>query len=570
MSPQPEPADPVQPRYLRLVRALGPHVVEICLSSLLINGCGLLMPVFSMLVYDKVVGNGNNETLWALATGMLLVLLLEFCLRLIRGYSVERLAAIADIRMDARMFDRLLEANPARTAGAGVLMSRYRDSTGARDALFSQYAVLAADLPFLLLFLGALAFMGGPLVLVAVVSAVPLLAGQWLLYRPQRDYGVLGQTATAGKTGLLAMLVGGLPYFQTTPLRHTLADRWETQASEAALLRGRQRYWQTLAQSWAGLCIGLASVALLVAGVYRIEAGAMSVGALIACSLVQLRAMVQISSVAALTTCWRDLSRTQAELDAAAQPEKAPADPPPVQGITLPATDALEITVQHLACHDDAGAAVLDDLSLLVQRGERVAVVGRPGSGKSTLLRCMAGVQTPDAGMVLVEGTRIGAVPADARAQWLAYKPQDPVLIGPALQDDLPAENGEHAAAAVSALELTGLLDALRSGELRRDQAVTAGGYGLSGGQRQMIALARALASPAAVVLLDEPTVGVDAQTEQRLAEAVKRLTQGKTVVMATHSTALLGFVDRIVVLERGRIVAAGPRDQILKPPAQP
>ncbi|NWC93093.1 MULTISPECIES: peptidase domain-containing ABC transporter [unclassified Pseudomonas] len=547
------------PRHLRLLRAIAPFAVEIGVSSLLINACGLLMPVFSMLVYDKVVGNGNDETLWTLGAGMVLVLMLEFVLRMTRSYAAERLGAVAELRMDGRLVDRVLQANAQQVAAPGVLMSRYRDLAGARDALLAQYAIVAADLPFLLMFLVALGFIGGPLVVVPVLYALPIMLGQWFTSRPQRDYAARGQVASASKATLLSEMVGALAFLQTSPLRHVFADRWEKEVLQGAVLRSRQRFWQTASQGWGGMCVGLASVTLLASGVLRIEAGAMSVGSLIACSLIQLRAMMQIASVVSLALGWKDLSRTQRELDAAAMPQpqssscetSAPAGPG-------------NISVLHLTCRSQQGDSALHDVNLQIAQGERVAIIGRPGSGKSTLLRCLAGIQVPSDGQVLVSGMRIQAFAADERSQWMAYKPQEPIIMGPTLQDDLAHLQGERAE---QALLQTGLGAMLCDGEMRRDQVLSASaGQPLSGGQRQIVALARALASDAQIFLLDEPTSGVDAETENRLTQAVDQLTRGRTVVIATHSTAILNKMDKIVVLERGKVVAYGPPAQLFAP----
>lgn len=546
-------------RHLRLLQAIAPFGIEIGLASLLINTCGLLMPVFSMLVYDKVVGNSNYETLWTLGAGMFMVLLLEFVLRIIRSYAAERLGAVAELRMDGRLVDRVLQASAQQVAAPGVLMSRYRDLAGARDALLAQYAVVAADLPFLLLFLLAQGFIGGLLVIIPILFALPILAGQWFTSRPQRDYAARGQVASARKATLLSEMVSALAFLQTSPLRHVFADRWENEVQQSALLRSRQRFWQTASQAWGGGCVGLASVALLAAGVYRIEAGAMSVGSLIACSLIQLRTMMQITSVVSLALGWKDLNRMQRELDAAAMPE--PDAFSPEARISICAGD---ISVLQLTCRSQGADASLLDVNLYIAPGERVAVIGRPGSGKSTLLRCLAGVQRPSEGQVLISGTRVQAFAANDRARWITYKPQDPVIIGPTLQDDLaPLQGGR----AEQALMHTGLAALLRSGEMRRDQILSSSaGQPLSGGQRQIVALARALACDAQIFLLDEPTSGVDAETEAKLTDAVDQLTRDRTVVIATHSTAILSKMDKIIVLERGKVVACGSPELLLRP----
>ncbi|WP_159355264.1 peptidase domain-containing ABC transporter [Methylovorus glucosotrophus] len=538
---------------------MAPYGLEIGLSSFIINACGLLMPLFSMLIYDKVVGNGNVETLWTLVAGMLLVLVLEFTLRTIRAYVTQRLGAIAELHMEGRFIDRLLTTNAQQVASPGVLMSRYRDLASARDALLAQYAVVAADMPFMLLFLLAQGLIGGWLVMIPILFALPILLGQWLSNKPERDYSSRTLGVAARKASLLSELAGNLAFLQISPLRHLLADRWESEMYQGAILRGRQRFWQTAGQAWVGMCIGLASVTLLAVGVYRIEAGAISVGALIACSLIQLRAMLQLSSAASLLLGWKDLNRTQAELDAAAQPEAN------ASYVQMPiASGKGDISVTQLTCHNQDGDVTLDHVNLAFGPGERIAVIGRPGSGKSTLLRCMAGVQTPSEGQVLLNAMRVEAYSPDQRALAITYKPQEPYLLGPCLQDNLARMDSLRAE---QAMLLTGLAAALKSGELRRDQVVSAGmGPRLSAGQCQIVVLARSLSEDPRVFLLDEPTAGVDGETEAKLVDAVDQLTRGKTVILATHSLALLKKMDRIVVLERGKVVASGTPERLLQP----
>lgn len=541
----------------RLLKAIAPFSIEVGLTSLLINICGLLMPLFSLLIYDKVVGNGNVETLWALTVGMVLVLFLEFILRMIRGYTFVRLGVVAEVKMNGRFIDRILQTNASQIASPGFLMSRYRDQEGARDTLFSQYIVVASDLPFLLLFLIIQGFIFGTLVIIPLLFSLLLLTGQWFISRSQRNYHAHHHVSGARKTMLLADIVASLAFLQTSPLRYTFADRWENEVHRDAIVRNRQHFLQTFSQSLAALCLGMASVALLVLGVYRIQAGVMSVGLLIACSLIQLRIMLQLSSAISLVMCWKDLNRTQTELDRASTPEVFPVT------FSSPMPDIVEMSVLDLTCCDHSGGSYLDAVNLHIKPGERVAIIGRPGSGKSTLLRCLAGVQLPDKGQVLINGMRIQAYAADDRMNWLAYKSQEPVIVGPTLQDNLADLQGERAECV---LECTGLKTLLRNGEMRRDQIIQgAECQPLSCGQRQIVALARTLATDARIFLLDEPTSGLDAETESKLVNAVEKLTRNRTVVLATHSIALLNKMDKIVILERGKVVAFGPREQLLR-----
>ena len=547
------------PAYLQMFRAFGPRYLEIGFSSLIVNVCGMLLPLFSMLVYDKVVGNGNIETLWALAIGMLLFVGLEMLLRVIRLYSVEQMAAASDMRMERELMDRVLHSKARSLAPLGMFLSRYRDHASTRDSLFSQYLVAVTDLPFLLLFWLLLLFIGGPIVLVPILMGGLLLLGHMLLHRPARDYGVRTGVSNAKKVGLLAELLDGIDLIKVSPIRSVLDRKWQGLLADSALTRARGRFWHGMSSAWSAACITLSSVITLVVGVYLIQAGTLSVGTLIACSLIVNRAMASAASVVGMAVALKDLDRTHADLQ---ETTEAAA---PVAQLQAPRPVAGEIVVRDLRCRFAGRGIALDGLNLHIKTGERVALVGSPGSGKSTVLRCLAGVLEADEGQVLIDQVDIALHGRDAIGQWLSYKPQEPRILGASLADNLLMGLGNSNAIRFQAmLKMTGLEQSIHSGQLRLDLEVSPGGLNLSGGQRQIIALSRALNQDAAIYLLDEPTSGIDSATEEKLAHAVANLTRGKTLVMATHSTRMLALVDRIIVLADGKLLADGDREKML------
>jgi ABC-type bacteriocin/lantibiotic exporter with double-glycine peptidase domain len=539
------------------IKGLKKYWIEIGLCSFLINVCGLLVPIFSTLVYDKVVGNGNNETLWALTIGVVFIIAIEFALRILRGYAFEQITAASDVWAEHSLMERMLRARSDQTGSLGQLISRYRDHAGARDSLFSNYSIAAADIPFFGIFLLTMFWIGGPLVLVPLVVACPLLLGSFLVQRPVQLATTAFQLNSAKKTSLIAEYSAAREHIQTSNLHPRLAQIWSKVATHSALARGKSRFLQTLGQSWTGLCITLSSVMLLVAGVYRIESGAMSVGTLIACSLINLRAMAQLATISGMMVSWRELQRTQAELD-----------------LVLPKLSVDEGTDNKLIAHagevhiaglqfrfNGRTSDALKDLSFDVAPGERIALVGRPGSGKSTLLKCIAGLLQAQAGTILVDGISVANLDIPRS---LTYKPQEPVLFDGSVNDNMKMDAEVEPARKAAVLQLTGMSKAIRNGELSLDMQVGPGGAHLSGGQRQMLELARVLSAYSPIYLLDEPTAGVDADTEMQFANALNQLTRGKTVLMATHSRAVLEFVDRIIVIEQGVKAADGPQKSIL------
>ena len=224
------------------------------------------------------------------------------------------------------------------------------------------------------------------------------------------------------------------------------------------------------------------------------------------------------------------------------------------------------ITVRRLGYRFKAdGPMALDGLTFNIEPGERVGLLGRPGSGKTTMLRCLAGVVRPSTGEVLVDGVTVRQHDAYSRARWMAYKPQDPILFEGTLEENILAGAEFVGRESVErALEVAGLQEYIRRGELNLGMAIEPRGVNLSGGQRQAVALARSLVSSPIILLLDEPTAGLDVAGEKAIAARLREFSQGKTLVVATHSHAMLAMLDRLIVVDGGRIVADGPREKVL------
>ncbi|QJQ00503.1 peptidase domain-containing ABC transporter [Herbaspirillum rubrisubalbicans] len=546
------------PSYLTLLRAYGSRFVEIIVAGVLVNLLGLLLPLYSRLIYDKVLGNHIPETLWALTLGMLLFIALELMLRIIRVYYTEQLAGRLDGEFDEVSARRLLTAKVQ--APVGVVLARYRDLSAARDLLSSNYMLLLVDLPFLVLYLVVLGLIGGHMVWVLLVGGGLLVGLQLLLKVPANDYAHAAMKAGTGKIDKLASIVYGMETLKTTPLQDRLMRAFLVDAATNAVAQAKSRFWVNTSYAVSSVGYTLVSVATLVVGVYLVEENLLTVGALIACSLLISRATTVLSSLAALLGRIEMFRRARAEFDQLfeAQPQQATADVlrQEMRGL---------IQVGNLLLHlDKKENPTLKNVSLTIQPGEKVGIVGRSGSGKSTLLRALAGLHHPDEGHVLIDGVAVTAYAPEVRMRCIGFKPQEPFLFDGTVAanifigDRVPGQVYE-AALAVSSLD-----DLIARGELRLDQAIKAPGN-LSGGQRQMVALARVIAATPRVLLLDEPTTGVDQQSEARIIERLAAYAGNRTLVVATHSPALLRHVERIIVIDGGRIVADGPREQILQ-----
>jgi ATP-binding cassette subfamily B protein/ATP-binding cassette subfamily C protein LapB len=547
------------PMYVTMLRAYGKRLVEIVVAGFLINVFGLLLPVYSRLVYDKVIGNHIPDTLWALTLGMLLFLALEFVLRVIRTFYIEQLAGKFDIDFDQAVVKKLLAARVSWPVG--VVLAKYRDITGARDLLSSNYMLVIIDFPFLLLYLLAIGLIGGPIVWVVLVGGTLLVGAQLLCKIPANDYARTAMTVGATKTDKLAGLVYGIETLKTSALQKRVLELFAKDAQDSGVTQAKSRFWSSVGFTISSSGYTLMTVATLVVGVYMVEANALTVGALIASSMLVGRAASMLSSVAMV------LGRIDAFKQARTSFEELFVEAPNTNTTNEVDRQQIDgkIQVANLSFSIKPNEpAMLKQISFVINPGEKVGLVGRSGSGKSTLLRCLAGVNAPDAGQVLIDGISVAAYPQEVRMRSIAYKPQDPFLFDGTLASNIFVDNTISTSIYQTALHVSCMDELLAGGQLRLDQMLVAPGN-LSGGQRQMVALARAIATTPNVLLLDEPTTGIDQMTENKIIERLVAFAATRTLVVATHSPVLLKQMDRIIVINDGKIVADGPRAQILQ-----
>jgi ABC-type bacteriocin/lantibiotic exporter with double-glycine peptidase domain len=558
------------------------------LSSFFIN-LGIMVPsLFGMLVYDKVVHNGIFETLWALAIGVVLYLSTELVLRSIRVRSIERVAQLIDEKIDDRLYAILLQPSARSGAQPGMaarFLTLYRDLASARDFFSSQYLLAMADVPFLVFILAAIGIIAWQLLLVVLVwVGLYIGVGQWLKERTQRlNRAVNEQQAT--KLALLTDTLSSLDTLRTSHAGARMQRRFEASAQQHSAVSSDLRLSLVLQSHWQMAVSLLSYVSLLVVGSYLIFAQQITVGALIAVSMLSGRTLATVGQVLMALGRWTELRQSMKQLSPFLQSA-------PVQGGVMPtsegttptqasSTDVMDSlrrpvgTVRgHIATHQLVhqyanGQSALRELNLTFQPGERVGLLGRPGSGKSTLLRILAGAIQPTQGEVRVDHAALHSIAPQDRVTWLAFKPQEAPLMAGTLESNIlmnvpdDASPQQRMDALSHAVHVSALDIDLASGALRLDLPVEEYGANLSGGQRQKVALARALATRPRLLLLDEPTTGLDTETEHLIIQRLAKLPE-ITLIMVTHSAAALSITQRLVVLEQGRLLADGPTERLL------
>ena len=557
-------------------------------SSFFIN-LGIMVPsLFGMLVYDKVVHNGIFETLWALAIGVVLYLATELVLRAIRARNVERVARLIDEKIDHRLFAILLQPSARSGAQPGMaarFLTLYRDLASARDFFSSQYLLAMADVPFLVFILAAIGIIAWPLLIVVLVwVGLYMGVGQWLKDRTQAlNRAVNDQQAT--KLALLTDTLSSLDTLRTSHAGSRMQGRFEQSARQHAVASSDLRLSLVVQSHWQMAVSLLSYVSLLVVGSYLIFNQQITVGALIAVSMLSGRTLATVGQVLMALGRWSELRQSMKQLAPFLKSEPgqgallSSADTPPApQAQSADVMDSLRRPVGavrgHIATHQLVhqyanGQSALRELNLTFQPGERVGLLGRPGSGKSTLLRILAGAIQPTQGEVRVDHAALHSIAPQDRVTWLAFKPQEAPLMAGTLESNIlmnvpdDATPEQRMAALAHAVHVSALDIDLASGALRLDQPIEEYGANLSGGQRQKVALARALATRPRLLLLDEPTSGLDTETEILIIQRLADLRE-ITLIMVTHSAAALSITQRLVVLEQGRLLADGPTERLL------
>lgn len=533
--------------------------LEVGFSSLFINLGLLLLPLFSMLVYDKVVSNGVFETLWALTLGMAIYLLADIGMRVIRAWSTEQVAEELTRRGDEAIWQRLVSNNEL-SGGFAKFLSNYRDLSISRDFVSSTYLLALADLPFMLLYLLAVAIIAWPLAILSTcLVMIYTLAGAILQKRINRLAKEVEQQNTR-KLSYMSEVLGALEVVKTVPKASYFLRQWRELSDNSSSIEGKRRLASSYTNTLAAGMMTFSTVAILVAGVYLIDARVLSVGGLIACSLLSSRAMSLVTSFFMVVGKWQDFQRATKRMESSVQ---LLAD----QQLTARQNITGNISAIKLTKQYPERPIALDNVNLNITAGERVALLGKPGAGKSTLLRCLAGLIKQDSGQLLIDGLALNDISIADRVKWLAWKSQDPALFAGTLEENLlVAGSAADSERFTQALWASGLEDEFKSGRISLGMTIDERGSNLSGGQRQKIALARAFAQPCRILLLDEPTLGLDPDSERQLAERLpKILNREDILIMTTHSAIMLNVVQRVVALDGGKIIADGPRDKLVR-----
>nr|WP_296249260.1 type I secretion system permease/ATPase [Pseudomonas sp. UBA4194] len=535
------------------------------LASLLINLLGLMVPLFVMQTYDRVVPNQAVSTLWVLAVGLLIGTLFELVLRVVRAHLLDQAGKRTDLILSATLFERITGmAMKARPASIGGFAQSIHDFQGLREFLTAVTLTSIIDLPFALLMLVVIGLLGGWLVVIPLIAFPVTILFAAIIQSRLRDTVEKSLSLGAARQALLIETLGGLETLKACGAESERQYQWESTHGALTRLDAHARNLGAMASNGTLFIQQFCGMATVVAGVYSIIAGSLSVGALVATYMLGSRVLAPLGQIAGLITRYQQAQLTMRSTDALmALPQERDSQQRPLERTQLAGAVAIN---QVSFSYAGQTAPALSNVSFSLKPGERVGIIGRSGSGKSTLSRLLMGFYAPDEGQVLLDGIDLRQVDVADLRQQIGYVAHDLPLLAGSLRDNLTlGARYVSDARMLEVAQLTGVSELARSHPQGFDRPVGERGQLLSGGQRQAVLLARAMLLEPPIMLLDEPTSHMDNASEDALRLRLQDWVQGKTLLLVTHRTSMLSLVDRLVVLDNGKVVADGPKAAVIE-----
>lgn len=539
--------------------------VEALLATVLCNLLSLAISLYSMQVYDRVIPNQGFQTLWVLTTGVILSIFFDFFLKQVRSLTVDRVCKNIDTELSEWFFRRALAIRmEKRPASIGTLASQIKGFEMVRGFMTSTSLFVLADVPFALFFILVIALVGGWVAIVPLIM-LPISLGAGLMFQKAINAQTKENLAQNNrKTGLLVETIDGAEQLKATGADWKFQARWNALVKQIGETDLDIRRHSVLSQNMAVAVQQLGYIAIVALGAYLVTENRLTMGGLLACSIISSRITGPIAQLPGVMIQW---AHARAALDGLDQIISLPSELDEQEEALVPQTLASGYRFERVRfTYGMANQLALEIGQLAINPGEKIGIIGAIGSGKSTLLKLASGLYRPNEGKVFLGGMDMALLAPAIQREMIGYLPQDLRLFSGTLRDNLllglPDPGDETI---LQAARQTGLIELIVGQPKALALPITEGGRGVSGGQRQIIGLTRMLLARPRVWLLDEPTSSMDAQTEARVVAILRSVAAaGATLLVATHKAALLPLVDRLLVVQGGRIVADGPRDAVL------
>jgi len=537
--------------------------IRVIIAAIFINIFVIATPLFIMNVYDRILPNNALETLWALSIGIFIVMIFDFILKLIRAYYLGKASKRADIVMSNKIFDQLLnlrlEEKPSST---GMFVNRLQSFQSIRDFFATATVAAIVDIPFLIIFIGIIFYIGGVLGWITFLTLFIAIAFSLIMQKPiKRSVENISKEEQLKHT-TLNETVTGLEIIKSIRGQNRMKTHWDKSLEQTVYFNEKSQFLSQITTYFTSFISQLSNIFVIIGGVYLASVGEMTMGAIVATMMLNRRALSPISQIVGMILRYDKTMLALNNIDSVMNMEverenKVYLSRPALKG---------DIEFKDVSfSYKNQSYEALKNINLTIKEGEKIAILGKIGSGKSTLVKLLQNLYVPTKGSIQIDKTDVRQIdPVDLRRS-IGVVPQEPFLFMGSVKDNItisePFATDEEI---LRASQIAGVHEFLGKHDAGYDFQVGERGAGLSGGEIQSVTLARALISNPNIMILDEPTNAMDRQTEKEFIRKLETILKNQTVVLITHKTSILSIVDRIIVFDNGRIIADGPREQIL------
>ena len=547
------------------------YYYQVILATFIINFLALVSSLYVMNVYDRVIPNQAYETLWVLSIGVMLAILFEFLAKMIRGHLTDIAGKKADLIISSAIFRRMMALRLAdRPASAGSYANNLREFESVREFMTSASLLVLVDLPFLLLFITVIFIVGGKLAIVpAIIIPIVIIVG-FIVQRPLSRYINESMKESSQRQGLAVEALEGIETLKTNNATGWAQQRWDTYTAKTSASSIKVKDTANFMINFSVAMQQLNTVFLVLFGTYLIHnentAERITMGALIAAVILSGRALSPLAQVAGLATRFQ---QAKLALEGLNNIIERPIERVPERNYISPSNIQGNITFENTCSqYQEDGKPAVSNLNLQIRAGEKIGILGRIGSGKSTMLKLASGLYDGSTGNVMLDNIDMRQIDPNFLRSQILLLGQSPRLFLGTLRENMDLARSDGYSSdqeLLEALQRFGLDKIIRSHPKGLDMPLGEDGLGLSGGQKQIIALARMTLRNPRIVLLDEPTTGLDQATERMSLQAISQWAQDKTLLVVTHRPQVLQIVNRIIVMDEGKVVMDGPRDLVLQ-----
>lgn len=541
-----------------------PIYKDVVLASLLINIFVLFSPFYIMNIYDRVVPTFAQETLWAMSIGVLIIYLFDFFVKFIRAYYIDIVSKKIDIVVSSKIFDKILNMKlSSRPKYTGAFANNIKDFEQVKNFISSGTIAILVDLPFAILFLIAIFYISGAIVLVPIIFILLIFIYSFMIKKPLHKSIEAANESISHKNGILIESLNALETIKSLGASGHLRWKWEETTADISKKSLLTKILSTSISNVNAFLVQFSTVVIVVVGVYIIAQNNLTLGGLIAAVILSSRAIVPMGQFASLISNYEQAKASYKMLDNIMNlPEEREKNKAAIHKENIDG----EIKFNNVSFAYNENKKALENISFEIKKGEKVAIIGKMGSGKSSILKLLMKLYDSNDGEIIVDGIELKQIEsADIRKNF-AYVSQDSVLFNGTLKENIlyksPYQSDENL---LKATKIAQLLDFVNSHPLGFDLTVGERGDTLSGGQKKAISLARAIIGDYSTLLLDEPTDSMDMRTEYNLIQDLKQEIKDKTVILTTHKNSMLELVDRIIVVDNGKILIDGQKDYVLK-----